>query len=57
MKIDDVDIEYLYITHDSDSKYKFIHESKIVKNSVNINNIIVYILFTKVNRLKLLWES
>ncbi len=57
LKIGGAGVEHLYMTHDSGSGCKFIHGPRIVEDPDNVDNTIVCVPFTKVDRLKLLWES
>ena len=57
LKINGAGVEHLYMTHDDGSGCKFIHGPRIVENPCDMNNIIVCAPLTKVDRLKLFWES
>lgn len=57
LKISGGGVEHLYMTHESGSGCKFIHGPRIVENPYDVNNIIMCVPLTKVDQLKLLWES
>lgn len=57
LKISGVGVEHLYITYDNDSGCKFVNGPSVVKKPYDVKNIIACTPFSKVDTLKLFWES